>query len=69
MAAMAVSPETMSNSLAFLQMDLVDPDFHRHALAHSKAMHAEISGCWMLPSPKGRCSGATPAALPARCRG
>jgi AcrR family transcriptional regulator len=42
MAAMAVSPQTMSNSLAFLQMDLVDPDFHKHALAHSKAMHAEI---------------------------
>ena len=42
MAAMAVSPQTLSNSLAFLQMDLVDPDFHKHALAHSKAMHAEI---------------------------
>ena len=44
MAAMAVSPQTLSNSLAFLQMDLVDPDFHKHALAHSKAMHAEIKG-------------------------
>lgn len=42
MAAMAVSPQTLSNSLAFLQMDLVDPDFHKHALVHSKAMHAEI---------------------------
>ena len=42
MAGMAVSPQTLSNSLAFLQMDLVDPDFHKHALAHSKAMHAEI---------------------------
>ena len=41
-AAMAATPETLSNSLAFLQIDLVDPEFHAHALAHSKAMHAEI---------------------------
>src|SRR5437763_2299840 len=32
MAAMAHSPEAMSNSLAFLQMDLVDPEFHALAL-------------------------------------
>jgi AcrR family transcriptional regulator len=42
MAAMAVTPETLSNSLAFLQIDLTDPDFHKHALAHSRATHAEI---------------------------
>ena len=42
MAAMAESPETLSNSLAFLQMDLVDPEFHKHALAHSRTMQAEI---------------------------
>lgn len=41
-AAMAVTPETLSNSLAFLQMDLVDPDFHKHALAHSRGMLAGI---------------------------
>jgi len=41
-AAMADSPETLSNSLAFLQMDLFDPDFHRHALAHSRGMRAGI---------------------------
>src|SRR6266404_6191083 len=43
MAAMAESPETLSNSLAFLQMDLVDPEFHKHALAHSRTMQAEIT--------------------------
>jgi len=37
-AAMAHTPETLSNSLAFLQMDLVDPDFHKHALAHSRGI-------------------------------
>ena len=42
MAAMADTPETLSNSLAFLQMDLVDPDFHKHALAHSRGMVAGI---------------------------
>ena len=42
MAAMADTPETLANSLAFLQMDLVDPDFHRHALVHSRSMHAGI---------------------------
>jgi AcrR family transcriptional regulator len=42
MASMAESPETLSNSLAFLQMDLVDPEFHKHALAHSRTMQAEI---------------------------
>lgn len=41
-AAMADTPETLSNSLAFLQMDLVDPDFHKHALAHSHGMSAGI---------------------------
>jgi AcrR family transcriptional regulator len=43
-AAMAATPETLSNSLAFLQMDLVDPEFHRHAHAHSSGMQAGIKG-------------------------
>lgn len=42
MASMAVTPEILSNSLAFLQIDLVDPEFHKHALAHSRAMQAGI---------------------------
>jgi len=41
-AAMADTPETLSNSLAFLQMDLFDPDFHKHALAHSHGMIAGL---------------------------
>ena len=43
MAAMAGTPEMLSNSLAFLQMDLVDPEFHKHALAHSRAMEVEMT--------------------------
>ena len=42
MAAMAETPETLANSLAFLQMDLVDPDFHQHALEHSRGMQAGL---------------------------
>jgi len=36
MAAMAPTPEVLSNHLAFLQMDLVDPEFHRHALRYAR---------------------------------
>jgi AcrR family transcriptional regulator len=41
-AAMADTPKALSNSLAFLQVDLVDPEFHQHALAHSRGMQAGI---------------------------
>ena len=41
-AAKGATARTLSNSLAFLQLDLVDPEFHSLALAHSRAMHAEI---------------------------
>src|SRR5580692_4125749 len=34
MAQMTKSPEALANQLAFLEMDLADPDFHRLALAH-----------------------------------
>ena len=44
MAAIADTPEALANSLAFLQMDLVDPDFHQHALVHSRGMQAGLKG-------------------------
>jgi len=34
------TPEELANGLAFLQMDVSDPDFHRHALGHSKQVLA-----------------------------
>src|SRR5438067_4536494 len=43
MAAMIETPETFANSLAFLQMDLVDADFQHHAAAHSRVMLAELT--------------------------
>jgi AcrR family transcriptional regulator len=36
MAGMAPTPEVLANHLSFLQMDLVDPEFHRHALTHAR---------------------------------
>jgi len=36
MAGMAPTPEVLANHLSFLQMDLVDPEFHQHALAHAR---------------------------------
>jgi AcrR family transcriptional regulator len=37
MAQMAATPEELANHLAFFQMDLTDPDFHRLALEHARA--------------------------------
>ena len=42
MTGLAPSPEVLANNLAFLQIDLVDPDFHRLALAHAQAVRLEI---------------------------
>jgi AcrR family transcriptional regulator len=42
MGQFASTPAEISNGLAFLQMDLTDPEFHRHALASGGIMHAEM---------------------------
>lgn len=39
MARMSTTPEELANSLAYLQIDLSDPDFHRHILEGSRATH------------------------------
>jgi AcrR family transcriptional regulator len=38
MARFSATPEELANSLAYLQIDLSDPDFHRHILESSRAM-------------------------------
>ena len=40
MTHMCETPEAMANNLAFLEIDLTDPDFHGLALANSRAMMA-----------------------------
>jgi AcrR family transcriptional regulator len=42
MAAPVSTPDAMANNLAFLQLDLRDPEFHRFALAHSRKLRDEI---------------------------
>ncbi len=39
------TPDELANNLAFLQFDLVDPEFHRYARDHARVMRAEI---WTL---------------------
>jgi AcrR family transcriptional regulator len=36
------TPAALAHNLAFLQIDLADPDFHRHALAGSRGIRAGI---------------------------
>jgi AcrR family transcriptional regulator len=36
MATLAPTPDVLAHHLSFLQMDLVDPEFHRHALTHAR---------------------------------
>jgi AcrR family transcriptional regulator len=43
MSELGRTPEEISNSLAFLQIDLTDPEFHRSALAASRGIHAGIT--------------------------
>lgn len=42
MSRVVSTPDEISNGLAFLQMDLTDPDFHRLALKSGDVMHAEV---------------------------
>ena len=42
MAMMGTTPAEISNTLAFLQIDLTDPAFHRLALKSSGAVHAGV---------------------------
>jgi AcrR family transcriptional regulator len=42
MAVMGTTPQAVANTLAFLHLDLTDVEFHRHAVAGSKAMHREL---------------------------
>jgi AcrR family transcriptional regulator len=41
-AGLAPTPEVLANNLAFLQIDLVDPDFQKLADAHARSMRQEI---------------------------
>src|SRR3989442_535797 len=42
MAGMASTPEALANNLAYLHLDLTDPDFHRLILEQTRAARGEI---------------------------
>ena len=42
MELMGTTPEAVANTLAFLHVDLTDPEFHPHALAGARGMHEGI---------------------------
>ncbi|MFN2565258.1 MAG: TetR family transcriptional regulator [Gemmatimonadaceae bacterium] len=42
MAAMGESPVALAHHLAYLQLDLTDPDFNRHTMAQARATRAAL---------------------------
>jgi AcrR family transcriptional regulator len=44
MAGLAATPEALSRNLAYLQIDLTDPDFRAHLVANARATRREIEG-------------------------
>jgi AcrR family transcriptional regulator len=42
MSVLGETPEQVARSLAFLQMDLTDPEFHQHARTGSSGFHAAL---------------------------
>jgi AcrR family transcriptional regulator len=42
MAAMGESPSALAHHLAYLQLDLTDPDFHRHTMTQAHATRAAL---------------------------
>jgi hypothetical protein len=42
-ARVSATPEELANSIAYLQIDLSDPDFHQHILTSSRAMQRGYS--------------------------
>jgi AcrR family transcriptional regulator len=44
MAGMAPTPEELANHLAYLVMDLTDPEFHRLALEQARVFRDEVKG-------------------------
>jgi AcrR family transcriptional regulator len=71
MAGMAASPGELANHLAFLQLDLTDPDFHALALRHARAVRegvhrildAAVEAGELAPCDTGRLAGSVQAVL------
>jgi AcrR family transcriptional regulator len=63
MTLMGTTPDEVANTLAFLQMDLSDEDFHRPALAASRGTHDGLRALVADAVRAGELSGADPDRL------
>lgn len=66
MTASVRTREAMANHLAVLQMDLADPDFHRHALAHGELLRREVAATLEEAARRGEIEGGEDVARLAR---
>lgn len=57
------TPEQISNGLAFLQIDLTDPDFRRHAIANAELVEGETRRLIADALKAGELAGCEPAPL------
>ena len=53
MAGLAATPEALSRNLAYLQIDLIDPEFRAHLVANARATRVRLNRC-SAPRPRGR---------------
>lgn len=67
MAGMATTPQEMAHHLAFLQMDLTDPDFHRLARAHALAQERQLSALFGRAMQEGELRDGDATALARMC--
>jgi AcrR family transcriptional regulator len=63
MARVVATPEELANQLAFLEMDLNDPEFHRLALQHASAVRDAIQALLAEAVAAGQLRGCDPAVL------
>jgi AcrR family transcriptional regulator len=66
MAGLAASPAAVARNLAWLQVDLTDPDFRRHLVTHARATRAGLRGLIAAAVAAGELAPATDAAGLAR---
>ena len=61
LASTVTTPAELANHLAFLQLDLTDPDFHRLARDHARALERELAALVAAAARAGELAGRDPA--------
>ena len=57
LAGMGSTPGALAHNLGYLQVDLTDPDFHRHTRAMAVATASSLASCWIPRSNPENCAG------------